>query len=431
MLPARDRYPAELSGGEKQRVALARIMASDPELLLLDEPFSALDETLKWQLELEMSDAIRNSHLETLFVSHSREECTRLCDSVSGIQNGRNEAKIPIRDLCTHPRTKTSAELSGCRNILPAAAGQEERTVCLKELCRRARREHGPRCDRARDLRQHDRRVCAPHRRWHPPVPGKAGAGGRGTPGGGAGLSAPCPGRHSAASSVRHAAEKENTMKLVKTEDAVGQVLCQDMTQIIPGTFKGPRFKKGHVVTKEDIPVLLSMGKENLYIYELKEGWLHENDAAARLAALCGTENMILSEPSEGKIELRAAVDGCFLVDSEKLLAVNSIEQLMMATKKGGTAVKKGDKLCGTRVIPLVIEEEKIREAEAAAEGGPILAVKPYALKTAAIITTGSEVKKGMVQDAFTPVVKKKIGDCGITTIYEELSGDGTENVAA
>ncbi len=219
-------------------------------------------------------------------------------------------------------------------------------------------------------------------------------------------------------------------MKLVKTEDAVGQVLCQDMTQIIPGTFKGPRFKKGHVVTKEDIPVLLSMGKENLYIYELKEGWLHENDAAARLAALCGTENMILSEPSEGKIELRAAVDGCFLVDSEKLLAVNSIEQLMMATKKGGTAVKKGDKLCGTRVIPLVIEEEKIREAEAAAEGGPILAVKPYALKTAAIITTGSEVKKGMVQDAFTPVVKKKIGDCGITTIYEELSGDGTENVS-
>ena len=134
MLPARDRYPAELSGGEKQRVALARIMASDPELLLLDEPFSALDETLKWQLELEMSDAIRNSHLETLFVSHSREECTRLCDSVSGIQNGRNEAKIPIRDLCTHPRTKTSAELSGCRNILPAAAGQEERTVCLKDL---------------------------------------------------------------------------------------------------------------------------------------------------------------------------------------------------------------------------------------------------------------------------------------------------------
>ena len=72
-------------------------------------------------------------------------------------------------------------------------------------------------------------------------------------------------------------------MKLVKTEEAVGHVLCHDMTQIIPGVSKGPRFRKGHVVTKEDIPVLLSMGKEHLYVWEKTEGMLHEDEGALRL----------------------------------------------------------------------------------------------------------------------------------------------------
>ena len=87
-------------------------------------------------------------------------------------------------------------------------------------------------------------------------------------------------------------------MKLIRTEDAVGQVLCHDMTQIIPGAYKGPRFRKGHVVTAEDIPVLLSMGKENLYVFTLDEGMLHENDAAERMCALCLNEGMRRGEVS-------------------------------------------------------------------------------------------------------------------------------------
>lgn len=220
-------------------------------------------------------------------------------------------------------------------------------------------------------------------------------------------------------------------MKLIRTEDAVGSVLCQDMTQIIPGKFKGARFKKGHIVTAEDIPVLLSMGKENLYVFELKEGWLHENDAAARLARIAGSVNMTASDVSEGKIELRAAIDGCFLVDTEKLNAVNSIDQLMMATRKGGTAVKKGDKLCGTRIIPLVIEEEKIRQAEQIVGEQPVLSLLPYTVKTAAIITTGSEVAKGLIKDSFTPIVERKLADYGISVIFHETPGDGVSNVAA
>ena len=73
-------------------------------------------------------------------------------------------------------------------------------------------------------------------------------------------------------------------MKLIKTEEAVGHILCQDMTQIIAGKSKGPRFKKGHVVTEKDVPVLLSMGKVNLYVWEMEPGMVHENDAAHRLA---------------------------------------------------------------------------------------------------------------------------------------------------
>ena len=219
-------------------------------------------------------------------------------------------------------------------------------------------------------------------------------------------------------------------MKLIKTEDAVGHVLCHDMTQIIKDTYKDARFRKGHVVTEEDIPVLLSMGKEHLYVLEMTPGMVHENDAAERMATLCGTVNMNWSEVKEGKIELTAACDGLFRVNSEKLIAVNSVEDVMIATRKGNTAVRKGDKLAGTRVIPLVIPEEKLIAAEVAAGDVPLLELLPYVKKTAAIIATGGEVKKGLIQDTFTPVVKDKLAAYGIETLSVTYSGDGVENVA-
>lgn len=219
-------------------------------------------------------------------------------------------------------------------------------------------------------------------------------------------------------------------MKLIKTEDAVGHVLCHDMTQIIKDQYKDARFRKGHVVTEEDIPVLLSMGKEHLYVWEMTPDMVHENDAAERMAALCGKVNMNWSEVKEGKIELTAACDGLFRVNSEKLIAVNSVEDVMIATRKGNTAVRKGDKLAGTRVIPLIIPEEKLQAAEAAAGDTPLLELLPYTKKTAAIIATGGEVKKGLIQDTFTPVVKDKLAAYGIETLAVTYSGDGVENVA-
>ncbi len=213
-------------------------------------------------------------------------------------------------------------------------------------------------------------------------------------------------------------------MKQISTTEAVGHVLCHDLTQILPGEFKGARFRKGHIVTEADIPVLLSMGKEHLYVWELEPGMLHENDAAARLVRLCKGPGMDETEVREGKIELRAAFDGLFRVDTVRLNAVNAIDELMIATRRGNTAVRAGDKLCGTRVIPLVIREEKLKQAEAAAGERPLLELLPYKLKTAAVVTTGAEVAGGLIADKFTPVLVEKLKAFGIRVIHHSLPGD-------
>ncbi len=221
-------------------------------------------------------------------------------------------------------------------------------------------------------------------------------------------------------------------MRQVRVEDAVGQVLCHDMTQIIPGKSKGPRFRKGHVVKPEDIPVLLSMGKRNLYVFELAPGQLHENDAAERLAALCvgpGCERA--GGPSEGKIGIRATRDGVLLVDSEHLVAVNSCDEVMVATRRGNFGVRAGDMLAGTRVIPLVVGEKVVETAERAAAGGPLLRVEPYRVRTAAVVATGSEVASGLIEDAFTPVIESKLADYGVEVTCRSTPGDDPACVEA
>ncbi|MGN0980062.1 MAG: molybdopterin-binding protein [Candidatus Avoscillospira sp.] len=220
-------------------------------------------------------------------------------------------------------------------------------------------------------------------------------------------------------------------MKLIRTEDAVGHVLCHDLTRIVKGEFKGAQFRKGHVVTEEDIPMLLSMGKENLYVWEMEPGMVHENDGAERLCAVCQGPHMTKSEVKEGKIELKADCDGLFRVDVDRLDEINMIDELMIATRHSNTPVHKGDKLCGTRVIPLVIREEKLAQAEAVAGGKPILEILPYKLKKAGVVTTGGEVFKGLIQDTFTPVVEEKLKAYGIEMTEHILSDDGIDHITA
>ncbi len=218
-------------------------------------------------------------------------------------------------------------------------------------------------------------------------------------------------------------------MKLIKTEDAVGHVLCHDITQIIPGVIKDARFRKGHIVTEEDIPVLLSLGKDNLYVWEYDESMYHENEAAQILCDVCINEHMEPTPVKEGKIELKATCEGLFVIDVERLNEINEIDQVMIASRHTNTPVKKGDKLIGTRVIPLVIEKETMEQVKKCAKDMPLCKIYPYQIKTAGIVTTGNEVFHGRIEDRFTPVVIQKLKDYGIEATERIIVDDDQERI--
>ncbi len=213
-------------------------------------------------------------------------------------------------------------------------------------------------------------------------------------------------------------------MKVMKTEDAVGQVLCHDITQIIKGVTKDAVFRKGHVIREEDIPVLLSVGKDHVYIWENDANMLHENEAAEILFGLCSNDHMSPSPVKEGKIELIAQCDGLLKVDKEKLKAINSLGQMMIASRHGNFPVKAGDKLAGTRIIPLVIEKEKMECAKEAAPGGKIFTLLPFLHKKVGIVTTGNEVYHGRIQDTFTPVIFEKLSEYDTEVIGHKICSD-------
>ena len=229
-------------------------------------------------------------------------------------------------------------------------------------------------------------------------------------------------------------------MKQIKTEEAVGTVLCHDITRIVRGVIKEPVFRKGHIVAKEDIPVLLECGKENLYVWECEEGMLHEDAAAEFLCNLSRGENLRAGEAKEGKKELFAECDGLLKVDEEGVRAINSAGQMMIASRHGDFPVKKGDRIAGTRVIPLVIEEEKllavqkkIAMLQGTDEGNirPLYNILPFRHKKAAIIATGSEIQKGRIADTFTPVVIEKLSEYDTEVVCVSQSGDDHEEITA
>ena len=220
-------------------------------------------------------------------------------------------------------------------------------------------------------------------------------------------------------------------MKLMRTEDAVGQVLCHDITQIIKGVTKDAVFRKGHIITEEDIPVLLSVGKDHIYIWENNENMLHENDAAKILYDMCANEHMTPSEIKEGKIELIADCDGVLKIRRDALLKVNSLGEMMIASRHGDFPIRKGDKIAGTRIIPLVIEKEKMDRAEEVAGEEPIFSILPFKNKKAGIVTTGSEVKNGLIKDTFTPVLKDKLEEYACPVMGQTTPGDDRKQITA
>ena len=216
-------------------------------------------------------------------------------------------------------------------------------------------------------------------------------------------------------------------MKKIKTTEAVGYILQHDITEIIPGEFKGRAFKKGHIITEEDIPHLLRLGKDHIFVFELGEDKIHENEGAMILGKLGQGENISLgSEIKEGKINFNSSIDGILKVDSEKLFELNMLGEISFTTLPNNIPVKKGELVGGARIIPLVIEKEKMDRAKSLIKD-PILNVRPYKKYKVGIITTGNEVFYGRIEDKFGPVILEKLKPYNSEIIGQAFCPDDKE----
>lgn len=217
-------------------------------------------------------------------------------------------------------------------------------------------------------------------------------------------------------------------MKTIETVNAVGHILCHDLTQIIPNEFKGVKFKKGHIVKDEDIPILLSMGKENLYVWEKSDNILHENEAAENIKQLVVGNNISFSEAKEGKISFFAEIDGLLKINKKKLLELNCIGEITCATLLNNTYVTKGTNIGAVKIIPLVIDISKLEQAKKLIDK-KIIEIVELPRKKIGIITTGSEIYKGRIKDAFGPVLRKKMEKYGSEIIGQVFCDDNVDMI--
>jgi hypothetical protein len=221
-------------------------------------------------------------------------------------------------------------------------------------------------------------------------------------------------------------------LKKIKLQDAVGTKLAHDITEIRPGEFKGAAFLKGHTVCNADLCHLQKLGKNHLYLLDLAEDEIHEDQAAAILAgALAGDGIVWQDEPREGKIKLLAERDGLFAVDSSALAAFNMVDEVMCATLHSYTLVRKGELVAATRAIPLVMKRAAVERAAAIAQqNGAVLSVKPIRPAKVGIVITGSEVYHGLIDDRFAPILSEKVTALGCEVHGPVFAPDDTELIS-
>ena len=235
-------------------------------------------------------------------------------------------------------------------------------------------------------------------------------------------------------------------MRTIRVEEAVGTVLCHDITRIVPGKFKGRAFQRGHVVTEEDIPELLKLGKKNLYVWDDDEGLVHENDAALRIARAVAGPELALSEVSEGKVNLSACRDGMLDIDEETLFKINMVPDLAVVTRANKKMVRAGEVVAGLRAIPIAIEETYLRQVEQICAAKEVIGIRPSRSLKVGVVTTGFEVYTGLIQDKFGPFLMKKLAEYAcemsrqvilpddadrITAVILELIADGADLILA
>lgn len=221
-------------------------------------------------------------------------------------------------------------------------------------------------------------------------------------------------------------------MKNIRVEDAVGTILAHDLTKIVPKEFKGAAYKKGHIIKAEDIDELKKMGKNNIFVLELDDNTLHEDEAAIRIAEAAAGEGIYMEGPSEGKINLKASIKGLLKIRLETLEAINNIDMVIMAALHNNTMVNAGKVVAGTRIIPLSIGKESIEAVEEICRKyGKAVYVKELFSHRIGIIVTGTEVYEGRIKDKFGSVLIQKIEDYGCILTELTYAPDNIERIKA
>lgn len=210
-------------------------------------------------------------------------------------------------------------------------------------------------------------------------------------------------------------------MREVPLSEAVGLALGHDLTQVIPGQFKGVRFARGHVIEEADLPILRAMGKEHLYVWELEAGFVHEQEAASRAATGLAGDGLTAEGPEEGKVTLRAAHDGLLQVNTDAVRALNGQGQLLVVTRPDRMPVHRGDRVAAVKCVPLAVSEAVV---QAALSHGQVVRVQAFSQLRVALLTTGQEVYSGRIADAFRPKVESKLQPFGARIVRHALLPD-------
>ncbi len=220
-------------------------------------------------------------------------------------------------------------------------------------------------------------------------------------------------------------------MRKVAVDKAVGLTLGHDITGIIPGKKKHRAFRRGHVITAEDINRLKDLGKEHVLIWGPDDNLVHEDDAAVMLASSAAGTGIDWTEPNQGRVNLIAQYDGLFKVQLGRLQKLNSLPSVIFATLHGQRAVIKGQNVAGTRVVPIAVGQELMQEAQKICrEPVPLVNVVPFKPLWVKVITTGREVNSGRIPDGFRKVIQQKIRPFGGRLLGQVIVPDDAEVIA-
>ena len=214
-------------------------------------------------------------------------------------------------------------------------------------------------------------------------------------------------------------------------EKAIGKPLAHDITRIIPGKSKGPAFKKGYILTANDLPVLSDMGKRSVYVFDPENGYIHEDNAAKVLAEAFQKKWFTLEGPSEGRFNIKAQINGLLKININLLTFINQTKTIICSTIHQNTVCCKGMTVAATRIIPVAIEEsefwpivEKIRDK------GPLLRLLPFSRKQVGVVVTGEEVFSGRVKDCSLDILSPKVKPLGGKIISHQICPDKKEVIS-